>query len=194
MGAKENILSRIQKCGQETIELPDLSIMQNKPGEINIDVLSQIVETVGGELHLLKSINEVEAKAGQLFPKLKNIYCNIEGIEFGNIKITESTSVSELANLELAILKGYFIVEENAAVWITDAEMGSESIITISENLILVVNKENIVKNMHQAYKKVELKNCAYGVFVSGPSKTADIEQTLVFGAHGAKKLAIFMV
>ncbi|MCK5906633.1 MAG: LUD domain-containing protein, partial [Flavobacteriales bacterium] len=65
---------------------------------------------------------------------------------------------------------------------------------TITEYLVLVVSKSDIVKNMHEAYKRIDLNKIEYGVFISGPSKTADIESTLVFGAHGAKNLALLLV
>lgn len=46
---------------------------------------------------------------------------------------------------------------------------------------------------MHQAYKKLSSNAIDFGVFISGPSKTADIEQSLVIGAHGALSLSVFL-
>ena len=60
--------------------------------------------------------------------------------------------------------------------------------------MALVVNREDLVWNMHQAYKRLELDRPGYGVFISGPSKTADIEQSLVIGAHGSRSMTLFLV
>lgn len=47
---------------------------------------------------------------------------------------------------------------------------------------------------MHEAYKLISFDKPSYGVFVSGPSKTADIEQSLVIGAHGPKSGYVIFV
>ncbi len=194
MKTKDKILAKIKGNKSIFYELPDLTLVDVWNEPINIDKLVQNTKVVGGELYQLQSLKEVEKKIKQLFPNANSVYCTVDGIEIGNVKINETTAIQELAKLDLAILKGNFIVEENAAVWITEKDMDKESIITITEYLVLIIEKKNIIKNMHQAYKNINLKDTSYGTFISGPSKTADIEQTLVFGAHGAKKLAIFLV
>jgi L-lactate dehydrogenase complex protein LldG len=57
---------------------------------------------------------------------------------------------------------------------------------------VLVLDKNTIVANMQQAYAKLENAG-SYGVFIAGPSKTADIEQSLVIGAHGARSMMVLI-
>ncbi len=47
---------------------------------------------------------------------------------------------------------------------------------------------------MHEAMLEIENFNEGYGVFISGPSKTADIEQSLVIGAQGPLSLTVFLI
>ncbi len=64
----------------------------------------------------------------------------------------------------------------------------------ICQHLILVIDDENFVANMHEAYQKIDTNKSGYGTFIAGPSKTADIEQALVIGAHGPRSLKVFIV
>ncbi|MCK5774594.1 MAG: LUD domain-containing protein [Bacteroidales bacterium] len=194
MGSREKILSRIKKGVAPAVALPDMSIADKWNSEVDIDALKLVLEAVGGEMHILDSVADVDEKLSELFPDVKMAYTNVEGVEFGNVDLDVVKSAHELAKLEIAVLQGEFAVEENGSVFVRDNKMGNKMIPTITEYLVLVVSKNEIVKNMHEAYKRFDLGKMEYGVFISGPSKTADIESTLVFGAHGAKNLALLLV
>ncbi len=47
---------------------------------------------------------------------------------------------------------------------------------------------------MQQAYERIGDLDYGFGTFITGPSKTADIEQSLVLGAHGARGLTVFLM
>ena len=193
MKSREYILSQIEKSAAPNCELPDLSVIDSWSMPIDKKILKQNIDAVGGNLIYAESISDINNQIKKLFLNNKKIHSTVDGID-SNISININTPTAELAQTNVAILRGEFIVEENGAVWVTNENMITDSIITITEYLILIVPKNQIVKNMHQAYKEINLQNIRYGTFISGPSKTADIEQTLVFGAHGAKDLTVFLV
>src|SRR5690606_34266608 len=101
---------------------------------------------------------------------------------------------ADFADLDLAIIEGQFASAENAAIWLDDNNIALRAIPFITAHLVIVIKKENIVGNMHQAYARIGLTKSGFGLFVAGPSKTADIEQSLVIGAHGAMSLRVVII
>lgn len=83
-------------------------------------------------------------------------------------------------------------VAENGAVWFKAEHLPSRSCVFNATHLVIVLHKKDILSNMHHAYRR--LRKFDYGVFISGPSKTADIEQSLVIGAQGAMSHTVFYV
>lgn len=99
-----------------------------------------------------------------------------------------------LEDLWLAILPGEFAVAENGAVWVSGRRLRQRVVPFITQHLVLVVPRSELVNNLHEAYDRLEWGAAEFGVFISGPSKTADIEQSLVIGAHGARSLAVVLL
>jgi L-lactate dehydrogenase complex protein LldG len=101
--------------------------------------------------------------------------------------------VHNFSKLDLAILKGQFGVAENGAIWLDDSELRLRAIPFITEHLVIVISRDSLVATMHQAYDRIGDQHSGFGLFIAGPSKTADIEQSLVIGAHGAKSLMVVL-
>jgi len=94
---------------------------------------------------------------------------------------------------DITILESNLAVAENGAVWIEWSDEYPRTLLTLSYALAIVL-KGDIVDTMLDAYKRIDFDSISYGIFLSGPSKTADIEQSLVFGAHGAVEVKVFLV
>lgn len=99
-----------------------------------------------------------------------------------------------LANVELAIFPTHFAVAENGACWITDDLLGDRALPFITQHIALIVHRNTIVPTMHAAYQRIGAATQQFGTFIAGPSKTADIEQSLVLGAHGPKSMTVFVI
>lgn len=101
----------------------------------------------------------------------------------------------ELANVKLLIVQGKLGVAENAAVWLEDEILQKVRVLPfIVERSIFIIKKDEIVPTMHHAYEKLGKSDAGFGTFIAGPSKTADIEQNLVIGAHGTKSHLVILV
>lgn len=118
----------------------------------------------------------------------------VAGIGNSTFDLAAVTDPHDLEDVDMAIAAGDFAVAENGAVWVSDRNIRQRAILFIAQHLALVVPRDKIVHNMHEAYGRLTFDGPGFGVFISGPSKTADIEQSLVIGAHGPRSLTVFLV
>lgn len=186
MTSKELILKKIK----ENNIVPEVNLPEYDNFGITYDnkfeQFSTIIKTVGGDA-ILTSKEKLDVLISSLYSEEKVIVSNVEESNLGNFIANDESDSHNLKDVDLAIVKGEFAVAENGAVWIKNNENRHRSLYFIAQNIVIVVSKSDIVNNMHEAYEKISFDDKGYGVFVSGPSKTADIEQSLVIGAHGPK-------
>ena len=95
-----------------------------------------------------------------------------------------------LNGTDVGVVRGQIGVAENGCVWIPQS-MKQKAVCFICEYLVIVLPKSGIVNNMHEAYARIEMPATGLGTFISGPSKTADIEQALVMGAQAARGVTV---
>ena len=151
-----------------------------------------LLEKIGGKAVEVKDWAALGHYVLQHFSASSRILSTIPELPWFAPQLSDDPHAFE--NVDLAILKGHFGVAENGAVWITDKLMGDRSIPFISQHLALVINKQDIVPTLQEAYERIDSDPYDYGTFIAGPSKTADIEQSLVLGAHGPKSMIVFLM
>lgn len=95
---------------------------------------------------------------------------------------------------EVAVLAGGPAVAESGAVWWVPADEDERRAGFLAERVVLLVPRDALVDDLHTAYARIDPAAAPYGCFVCGPSKTADIEQALVIGAHGPRALEVWLL
>ena len=192
---REEILSAIRRHRPPDALLPDL---RHNPWIKFSDPVAQfagVLSSVGGNCVPAATTDDLrrELAAIPAYASAKKVYSLIAGIECRNVDPHAITDPHVLQDIDYAILPGHFAVAENAAVWVTDEGMPHRAIYFIAQHVALVMPAANVVHNMHEAYERIRFERSGFGCFISGPSKTADIEQSLVIGAHGARSLTVFL-
>ncbi len=195
MTSKQTILQAIKKSSPPEVPLPDLQdlgVCYENPEE----QFAEVLKAVGGSCFRVKNIEALnrELKNLKFYQNARKIISLLPGVGEPTVDFESVEDPHHLEDVEVAILKGEFAVAENGAVWVTDRGLRHRAIYFITQHLILVVDAHQLVHNMHQAYERLAFTNPGYGVFISGPSKTADIEQALVIGAHGPRSCTVFLV
>lgn len=183
MSARDRILQRISQNKPEKKDLPAIPLF-SKP---QIDLLSNftaIIEKIGGKVFSSKpgDVHSILTREYGQLNEVIDLYHNPEMELDQNLEI-----------IELAVLCGEFGVAENGAVWIQENQLKTRVLPVITQHLVLVISKQDLVWNMHEAYERIQNIQ-SYGLFIAGPSKTADIEQSLVIGAHGPVSMAVILV
>lgn len=193
MTSKEQILQSIRTNNVvKDTSLPDYSNF-GLTFDDKFSKFTTMLESVGGKALVIKK-EDLDATIKKIYPDEKIISTNVDFCNLGNFNSNEENDPHNLKDIDLAIVKGQFAVTENGAVWLKNSENRHRSLYFIAQNIVLVVDKNSLLNNMHEAYDLISFENSTYGVFVSGPSKTADIEQSLVIGAHGPKSGYVIFV
>lgn len=101
--------------------------------------------------------------------------------------------VHALHTLDCTVIRAEFGVAENGAIWHAPRSAQERAAILLAEHLVVLLAADAIVPSLHQAYARIDLGTLRFGWFLAGPSKTADIEQALVLGAHGPRSLQVVL-
>jgi L-lactate dehydrogenase complex protein LldG len=195
MNSRDKILAAVRKNKPETTVLPDVPCFEiGLTTEEKLTKFNEMLQKIGGKSQQFESVIEINKFIEEQYKDIKNIASNIKEIQKQNIDLTNVNKPHQLENVDLAIIRGEVGVAENGAVWIDGSYLVHHALPFITQHLIIVIYKSKIVENMHLAYQQLNLSECKYGVFIAGPSKTADIEQSLVIGAHGSRSLLVMIL
>lgn len=193
--SRETILRSIRQHLPQSSPLPDL----NGPWIRYADSVAQfasVLEMIGGKCIRVPSMEALSEQLEQLpqYTSAQKIVSVIPGVGRANVSLDAIEDPHQLEDVDFAILPGAFAVAENAAVWVTDTGLKHRVIYFLCQHLALVVPEKQIVHNLGEAYERIDFQQPHFGAFVAGPSKTADIEQSLVIGAHGPRSMTVFLV
>lgn len=190
MSSRETILQAVAMNKPVLTELPDIDLTLTIQYQDPIKQFISMVEAAGGKAFyensgadLLNDLADVKAEGKFMINLLENSHNE----DLAKLK------ASELEALDTCYLRAELGVAENGAMWISDKQMSNRLLPFICQHLVIVLSPEDIVNTMHEAYRQIDAAANGFGVFIAGPSKTADIEQNLVIGAHGARSLRVYL-
>jgi L-lactate dehydrogenase complex protein LldG len=195
VNARDAVLSALRRAAPPRVPLPDPG-----PGIVYPDPEKQFAEmvgAVGGTFVRVPDLAALNLELGKIeaYAQAKAVATLVPGAGNATVDLSAVKDAHELDRLDFSIIPGELGVAENGAVWIPGSALGPHrAVFVVCQHLAIVVPAGKIVNNMQEAYARLVIERPGYGLFISGPSKTADIEQALVIGAHGARSCTVFVV
>jgi L-lactate dehydrogenase complex protein LldG len=195
MSNKEDILKRYRANVREQFDMPDLSDIKAITYPDPLVQFVKMTESVGGHVIEVKEGQDINELVKEMYPDAKEIASNLPEVTIATRNPDTVGRARDLNGTDVGIIRGQFGVAENACVWIPQT-MKEKAVCFISENLVILLPKSQIVNNMHEAYRRIEFDKTydGYGTFISGPSKAADIAQVLVMGAQAARSATVLLL
>lgn len=191
MNAKEEILARLRANTHENCSRPNLDFKKREFDDPVSQFIKTATTTAGARVVELKAGDDLDQKVREAYPEAKTFASNLPEIHATH-NPDAVAEARDLDGVDVGIVRGGVACAENACIWIPQT-MKERVVCFIPEYLVIVIKRQNIVSNMHQAYEHVQFTDYGFGTFISGPSKTADIEQALVYGAQAARGVTIMI-
>lgn len=190
---KDHILDAIrQNKPQQKYSYPVIPNFPKSTKPILDEFKVNLIEAAG-TWYDVKNEQEAQNLMKKLYPDAK-VLCSATPEIQGNKDITTVKDPHELNDVDVGIIRAKFGVSETGMVWITQTDMIVDALGFLSQHLVILLKPDQIVRDMYEAYAKVDLNKDNYGCFMMGPSATADIGAVMVQGAQGARSLAVFFI
>jgi len=195
MSSREKILAAVKANQPDSTALPDLSVFETT-AQGSLEKFAEVLTFIGGKIAYVTGYDDIARMIGEQHGNDAKIVTPLRELsKLRTASLDDLSSIHDLHDVDVAILKAHFAVAENGAVWITEHEMVHRVLPFVTQHLAIVIHETDIVPKMHQAYDKIgTMSDYGFGAFIAGPSKTADIEQSLVIGAHGPRSMTVFVI
>ena len=189
MSSRDEILARVRRNQPAAVALPSIPAFA-QPAGAAVERFKAGVARMGGKVVDPPADGNLEALVARLFPEAKVIAsaCEVPG----NRSLAEARP-ADLADVDVGVVRAVFGVAETGSVWLTDAQFGVDALGFLAQHLVVLLDPSRIVGSLHDAYRDAESFRARYGVFMTGPSATADIEGILIHGAQGIRSLTVVL-
>jgi len=205
--SKEKILKKIRHAliNQTDNPFQNIDLDSNIYAENNdtLDLMfAAAFDKVAGKFVYCENENEFSQNIQILFANnnWKEIYCldnsiccMLEDVEIGIV-----SSPEKFHDLKIAATRCEYLIARLGSIMVSSAHISGRRLNVYPEIHIVVAYTSQLVYDVKTAIRKMKSK---YGQklpsmisVITGPSRTADIEKTLVMGAHGPKELYLFLI
>ena len=174
-------------------ELPGIPSFDDHADQDQVARFTHWLQLMGGKLG-------VAGPSGDRFAAVRDllsdsaIVCSAVPELAGNLDLAAVGDPHALKDVDVAVVRAAFGVAETGSVLLTDADLGINALVYLAQHLVVLLDPDDIVLDMHHAYRRREFHEGHYASFHTGPSATADIEGVLIHGAQGVRSLTVLLL
>jgi L-lactate dehydrogenase complex protein LldG len=191
--AKSTILEKIRAGKPDALPCPEMPDFAYESPDLAGDFV-RMTKSFDAKTDHIRGIEEIDQYIEEHFADVNTIYSAVDGVS-GNVHLGwELNHPQDAQQVDLTVISGVFGVAETGSVWVTNEQLTMNSLGLLAKHLIIVLREQDLVGNMHDAYRRADLGSQQYGVFITGPSATADIEAVHITGAQGALSTTVLLL
>ena len=190
MTSRDAILAAVRANEPRPVPaLPDVPRFESTTRSL-LDDFREALLRMGGKFAPKDGGGDLDEFIRSLFPQAR-VICSATAEVKGTRALARSTNPTDLADVDVGIVRAAFGVAETGSIWLSEAELQVNALAYLAQHFVVLLDPSDILGNLHDAYRDPRFKTARYAVLVTGPSATADIEGVLIHGAQGVRSLTV---
>jgi len=192
MNSRDRILGRVRKNQPPVVPLPAVPTFDTDSGSLLERFIAAVVR-MGGKFADPPADGDLGALIGRLFPEAR-VICSATPEVVGNRPLDQVREPAELNDVDVGVVRALHGVAETGSLWLTEVQFTVNALGFLAQHLVVLLDPTRILGTLHDAYGRRTDFDVRYGVLMTGPSATADIEGVLIHGAQGIRTLTVVLI
>jgi L-lactate dehydrogenase complex protein LldG len=188
MSTREEILATIRERQPSLRELPEVPDFHQATGGLIDRFIAALAQLDGTSV--TEPPTDLHQWLSATFPDARRI-CSAVPEFTGTVTPAAFSDWAAPANVDVTIVRAPLGVEETGSILVTEKELEVNTIATLAQHLVVLLDPADLVENIHDAYRHPSFQEAAYAVLLSGPSGSADIGGKTVHPAQGVTTLTV---
>jgi len=215
MSSRDAILSRIRSllAGDPPVDrppVPEVWPRTNPSVEQMAERFAKELTAISGEVHRVDTIEEARQKLAELLKELnattlgsidrplcRELTAGLEPVRV--VWPTPEDNAASMAHLSAGLLEADYLLADTGSVMIACGVSQERLMCYLPPACFVIATTDRLVEHMPAVWEEVARRAADPAlrgefVFITGPSRTADIEKILILGVHGPKRLIVLLV
>jgi L-lactate dehydrogenase complex protein LldG len=190
MATREDILTAIRGGRPPSRELPQIPDF-HRPADDLTGLFAAALARLDGNT-ITQPPDDLQQWLTHTFPDANRVYSTVPEAA-GTITPAELADWAAPADIDVTIVRTPLGIAETGSILVTEKELGVNTIATLAQHLVVLLDPAELVDNIHTAYRHRSFQDAAYAVLLSGPSGSADIGGITVHPAQGVTTLTVVL-